>query len=163
LFLTLHRQIQLSTCFFPVGMIDTCQSCRGQVDFYKCMKKAAVILFTLFYILISSGFPVAIHYCHGKIESVKLTSSDTGCCCGMDKMSKNCCKTVHYSLKANIDNQVASYFQWVETLTGYTANQHSTVVAPELKSQAVALNRDDLPPPGKPPIWLVNCSLIYYS
>ncbi len=58
------------------------------------MKRAAVILITILYLLPVIGMTVSAHYCCGKLSSVSLNFLGKGKCpCGTKKMKKNCCKT----------------------------------------------------------------------
>lgn len=58
------------------------------------MKESAIILFALFYLTVTSGIAVNIHYCGGKIKNVSLfaKSDNENGCCGNKKKSKGCCK-----------------------------------------------------------------------
>jgi hypothetical protein len=58
------------------------------------MKKFTIILFAFFYLTVTSGIAVNIHYCGGKIKTVSLFAkgdTEKGCC-GSKKKSKGCCK-----------------------------------------------------------------------
>jgi len=70
------------------------------------MKKATIILLTVFYSVIASGINVSIHYCGGKIKEFSLNkSSNEDGCCGNKKKSKGCCdeKAAFIKIKDNHD------------------------------------------------------------
>lgn len=55
------------------------------------MRKSGIILLTVFYFIVASGFAVNIHYCGGKLKKISLAQNE-GCCCGPKKKTKGCCK-----------------------------------------------------------------------
>jgi hypothetical protein len=58
------------------------------------MKRITIILFAFFYLTVTSGIAVNIHYCGGKIKTVSIFAkgdTEKGCC-GSKKKSKGCCK-----------------------------------------------------------------------
>jgi hypothetical protein len=59
------------------------------------MKRSAVAILAIIYLAISSGVVVNIHYCMGKMSSVKLQAwVPNTCICGKKMESKKgCCKT----------------------------------------------------------------------
>ena len=85
------------------------------------MKKITVAIFAVFYLTISSGFTVHIHYCMNKLAGWSLFHLDKDKCgvCGMHKSnSKDCCKDEHKFLKNNTDQKVSeSAAQLVQVLT----------------------------------------------
>ncbi len=66
------------------------------------MKNYSIILLTICYFIVASGFAINIHYCGGKLKDISLTHND-GCCCGSKKKAKGCCdeKTVVCKIKDN--------------------------------------------------------------
>ena len=57
------------------------------------MKKYIFILFAMFYLIVTSGMALNIHYCGGKIKSISFFHKDNEKgCCGTKKKSKGCCK-----------------------------------------------------------------------
>ncbi len=67
------------------------------------MKKSAIILLTIFYFAIASGFTVSLHYCAGKLKGISLIQTEKDNCCGSKKKSMGCCKekTLSYKVKDN--------------------------------------------------------------
>lgn len=60
------------------------------------MKNAFISIIAVFYLAVTGGMVINIHYCMGKISSVTFTGNDhaDGTCgkCGMNKTGKHCCK-----------------------------------------------------------------------
>jgi len=71
------------------------------------VKKAAIILYCIFYFIVASGFTISLHYCGGKIKGISLNSTvnEEGCC-GTKKKSKGCCKDKSTFVKVK-DNHFA--------------------------------------------------------
>jgi hypothetical protein len=66
------------------------------------MKKSVIILLTICYFIVTTGFAINIHYCGGKLKEISLTQSEE-CCCGSKKKAKGCCdeKTIVCKIKDN--------------------------------------------------------------
>jgi CDGSH-type Zn-finger protein len=72
------------------------------------MKRFIVLILALIYFTTSSGMVVNLHYCMGKISSVKVNVLAKNLCgCGK-KETKGCCKTEHKVVKIS-DNHNPSY------------------------------------------------------
>lgn len=73
------------------------------------MKKSALILLALFYLIISSGIAVSVHYCGGKLKYFSLfkAANENGCC-GKKKMSKRCCENKTTFVKVKDNHQLGS-------------------------------------------------------
>jgi hypothetical protein len=76
------------------------------------MKKIIVAIFAIFYLAISSGFTLHMHYCMNKLADWGLSQSNSGTCskCGMkktDKKNKGCCKDEHKFVKNDSDQKIA--------------------------------------------------------
>ena len=63
------------------------------------MKKFLAFIVAIIYLTVSTGFIVNVHYCMGKVSSVKLEKPAKQCCC--KKKHKNCCKTEQKIVKLN--------------------------------------------------------------
>lgn len=55
------------------------------------MKASIIILFSVFYLLVSTGASLNIHYCGGKLRNISFTSFSEKECCGGKMKSKGCC------------------------------------------------------------------------
>ena len=73
------------------------------------MKKITIAILAILYFAMTSGFVLNIHYCRGKISSVKVDLLAKQLCeCKKKKANKACCKTEHKLVKLE-DNHKASY------------------------------------------------------
>lgn len=76
------------------------------------MKKIIIAIFAFFYLAVSSGFTVHMHYCMGQLADWDLGHNKSKTCskCGMDKSDEKnsgCCKDEHKLIK-NITDQKTS-------------------------------------------------------
>lgn len=46
----------------------------------------------MFYLTVTSGITMNLHYCGGKLKTVSIFSNNEKGCCGSKKKSKGCCK-----------------------------------------------------------------------
>ncbi len=63
------------------------------------MKKFIALIVAIIYLTVSTGFIVNVHYCMGKVSSIKLEQTAKKCCC--KKTCKKCCKTEQKIVKLN--------------------------------------------------------------
>nr|WP_295867759.1 hypothetical protein [uncultured Chitinophaga sp.] len=78
------------------------------------MKRFFAIFFAFLYTLLTSGFTVNVHYCMGKLASVKLQNvSDKDQCkkCGRPVKSMDCCKNEAKFCKVTTSHQAAKALQ----------------------------------------------------
>lgn len=72
--------------------------------FNKTMKKAAALFFLFLFLFSNSGMAVSVHYCRGKITSIKFLGGDEHSCkCGKKAMKRSCCKDKAVVFKANTE------------------------------------------------------------
>ena len=76
------------------------------------MKKFIVAIFSIFYLAISCGFTVHMHYCMGKLADWDLGHNKSKTCskCGMEKSKEKdngCCKDEHKFVKNVTDQKIA--------------------------------------------------------
>lgn len=72
------------------------------------LKKAGIILFSVFYIIVGCGITFNLHYCAGKFKGISLTQQIQSKCCGSNKKSKGCCKDKTHVIKIKDDQQAAA-------------------------------------------------------
>ncbi|MBN2273266.1 MAG: hypothetical protein JXR41_12720 [Bacteroidales bacterium] len=128
------------------------------------MKRIILILFSFFYLVALTGFPLTVHYCHGSIESVQVFSPEKECCCDYNEMSENCCRNVHYWLKAGTDEQLSSpslYPPVCYAMLAMDWQLNDYNISSETKLSETLFY--DIPPPQPAPKWLMNCSLTLYG
>lgn len=69
------------------------------------MKRSITFILTLVYFVVSTGFIVNVHYCAGKLSSIKIEQKIKKCCC--KKQHKGCCKTEQKLVKLSSKSKVA--------------------------------------------------------
>jgi hypothetical protein len=74
------------------------------------MKKSLSLFIAFFYLVIVSGIVLQLHFCGGKISSVKIAFFDHSntCSCGKKSMKKGCCKNQSIAFKIHGDQKIAS-------------------------------------------------------
>lgn len=128
------------------------------------MKKALSILFSVIYLILSTGAAVNMHYCGGKLANININHHSEGCCCGDMEMSSSCCNDKEFNLSLDIDQQVAQLIQIPVNdfvffiFASLTLSQYQEYSITEKKFKEY-----NIPPPKSDPIWLLNCSLKYYG
>ena len=123
------------------------------------MKKATAILLLFLFLFTNSGMAVNVHWCKGKITSIKFFEDDEhGCKCGKKPMKRNCCKDKTVVFKAKIDPAKVNQFSFKIYLP-------KIELAPSLLTEITATAKPQHftpdfyhPPPFKPktPIYLLD-------
>ncbi len=130
------------------------------------MKKTAAILLSWFYLLLYAGIPVTVHYCNGNAEKIRYFSAeDLNCCCEHSCcFSKNCCRNEHHLIKADIKEQLnGQRIQIAVYDSDFPASDICLLKKNESEHKSVSIPFSGHAPPGNIPVWLLNCTLIYYS
>lgn len=123
------------------------------------MKKVTTLLFLFLFLVANSGMAVTVHYCGGKISSLRFGFSDAHPCkCRKKAMKPGCCKDKTTILKANdelakvnpfsIDNPGVKLFtEFAAPLSFGLSGQYQFIVPTYYR-----------PPPSKPccPLYLMD-------
>ncbi|HAN17261.1 MAG: hypothetical protein A2X13_00250 [Bacteroidetes bacterium GWC2_33_15] len=128
------------------------------------MKRTVTIVFLSFYILISLGLTINLHYCGGQFESFTIFGSSKSCCCGNEEMNKSCCENqiLHYQI--NEEQQISQDFRIQPApVSGLFFSAAFSDIEFSYKSKEYNTLQIEIPPPKKQPAWLINCSLTYYA
>ena len=129
------------------------------------MKRIVTILFLVFYLMISFGLTINLHYCGGQLESVHFFGNMKTCCCGVEEMNNSCCEnqTIHFQL--NKEQRIGQdiRIQLVSSIDLLVQDLFSEFVLCYKSEKNNSIIQFDLPPPKKQPTWLINCSLTYYA
>ena len=110
------------------------------------MKRYALLILATFYLLISSGVTVNVHYCMGKLASLGLLTHDSKKCsnCGMD--NSGCCKDEVKILKIQDNQNTTSSFVAIPkvavSIPSYTADVPQTLAL----SRSIHSSADHSPP-----------------
>jgi hypothetical protein len=129
---------------------------------YLCiaMKRSAVAILAIIYLAISSGVVVNIHYCMGKMSSVKLQAwAPNTCACGKKMESKKgCCKTELKVLKVQ-DAQKIAYADYAFQLPVTTIVTELNLLQTPFYNNASAILPNGHSPPilSGPDPYLRNC------
>ena len=87
------------------------------------MKKIIIAIVAFFYLAVSSGFTVHMHYCMGKLADWSLGHNKSKTCskCGMrksDEKSNGCCKDEHKFIKNITDQKITEAgFQLIQLIS----------------------------------------------
>ena len=112
------------------------------------MKRSAVAILAVIYIAISSGVVVNIHYCMGKMSSVKLQAwTPSSCGCGKKMESKKgCCKTELKVVKIE-DAQKATYADLaIQAPVTPLVTELNLLQTPFYNTQSVVFPQEHSPP-----------------
>ncbi len=120
-------------------------------------------ILTLFYITLTSGAYINIHYCGGDIQSIDLSANNEMCCCGIDYGTSGCCENEIVLLKIDVDQNVSITQNIISELysINYISNTNNTLI--EIEYDNIKFNDVIIPPPKPEPIWLLNCTLTFYG
>lgn len=105
----------------------------------------------------STGATVQLHYCCGKLKSIKLSSAPVKDCGNKHKMgSKPCCETKQ--VKSNTQDQQDSYTITLGTKAPVDLQQFFTEVNPVRPVEAISNQQADYsPPPLSKSLFVLNC------
>ncbi len=112
------------------------------------MKRSAIAILAIIYLTISSGVVVNIHYCMGRMSSVKLQAwAPNTCACGKKMESKKgCCKTELKVVKLE-DAQKASYADFaIHTPVTPLVTEFNLLLAPSYNVQDLITPHEHSPP-----------------
>lgn len=131
------------------------------------MKRIAVILFSVFYLALSTGFSITVHVCHGKMKSVQLVSGDcsSNCCdTNTSHCSADCCRNEQLLLKLN-EAQIPGEITRIQadhlTLNSFYLPFSYKTKEPEIYTPV--FSGPDIIPSHSPPRWKLFCAPIFYG
>lgn len=125
------------------------------------MKKIALLLFTLLYLVTSTGVAMNIHLCKGRVVSVKFFDFKAKKCpCGKKK-SVPCCDNIQHLLKIKDDHKISSNanfsvpFSMIAVAFQSAQIQHLFPVQRLFSATVTSVS-----PPASKPIFIRNHSLL---
>jgi hypothetical protein len=133
----------------------------------QIMKRIAVIFFALFYLLVTTGLTLDVHYCGGKVVDIEVLGNADHCCSKVKtschKQEKNkCCKDE--TVVVQLDQwQIVSSLSSLEVIPVVVANFLPSTQIRDLPTASLHQSFYDLPPPKQQPLWLLYHSLTYYG
>ncbi|GAB4406814.1 MAG: hypothetical protein OHK0039_08810 [Bacteroidia bacterium] len=127
------------------------------------MNKLAAILFSVWYLLATAGISVNVHYCLGRVASVKVYVAAQPCCCGYEETMHGCCSDTYLYMQVDQEQQSGEAYRPLPVVAGLAAPVAAP--APVMVQQVSGPKVPDMgaPPPQPVPHWLLNCSLVYYG
>lgn len=137
---------------------------------YLCtmiFKKQICVVITFFLLLSQTGLAFNIHFCDSKIASVGLYSkatayqSEKNCCGEVEKESK-CC---HNSIVKSIEKPETIFVKTLTFAQNYfpTTAQWSPILLKPLVKGVVKNNATYYCDSNAPPIFKLNCQLVFYA
>ncbi|NCI50663.1 hypothetical protein GWC95_12065 [Sediminibacterium roseum] len=124
------------------------------------MKRPAVFLLALIYLALSSGVVMNIHYCMGKISSVKLQTWTPGSCvCGKKAKSKSgCCKTELKVVKMQDAQKIAQADHSLQLAVAVLSTNSNLLQAPFYNASSTIIPGEHSPPlRSRQDTYLQNC------
>ncbi len=128
----------------------------------KTLLRTSSLLLASFYLLISLGFGLKAHYCHGDLSSISYIASVNDCDCGDPSMEMKCCSNKEQffqfdeELVLNSNKEVR-----FELLSAGESIQVINISTDQLEL-GDDLNLEVIPDQG-PPLFIKHTSLILYA
>lgn len=123
------------------------------------MKKLLHISFAIFYLVLTTGFTLTVHYCGGEISDVSVArSAEVEDPCG-SMCETSCCKDESIIVKLT-DYHAPAQSQIIK-ISDYASEDYSNIFAAQLLSE-----RENFYPlvfivnSNPPPIYISNCSFL---
>lgn len=126
------------------------------------MKKLVIILVLVAFGFSSAGMTLHMHFCCGRIETVKLVPvNDDHCAVDQKKRNNNCCddKQVEIKIKADYKNEKSTQLK----LKGHESDAYAMPaearIATPIKSGLNSISTGS--PPASPPLKIYKTNCIY--
>ncbi len=127
------------------------------------IRKAAALVLMVFYLVLSIGVNLNVHFCGGNLKSVSVSSEGSKCCCDSEEKSNKCCSDKSVFVQYDTDEKQVSSFRFeLGKLSFEIRNWMATDTAVTEVSKTKHHEYGKAPPPKKP-LWLRHCSLTYYG
>jgi len=131
------------------------------------MKRFSILSFALFYLLVSSGLALNIHYCGGEMVDLKIFTEVEHECCSEgntchQETTRSCCDDETILVQLDSWQVAASNISYDVVVAGVIPNSldFKEEVAIDRNHDAAFL---DLPPPKPKDLWLLYQRLTYYG
>jgi hypothetical protein len=117
------------------------------------MKNVLISMIAVFYLAVTSGVVLNIHYCMGRISSVTFNHDkdhEDGACgkCGMNKTEHHCCGDVVKMVKLSDSHQASNFSFELVSISALLPN-HETVLHQPEQGVSPAPSTDYFSPPPK--------------
>ncbi len=128
------------------------------------MKKFITILFSGFYLMASVGIVVNVHYCGGKVKSIKILATSDSCCCVKKNVQSGCCDDKTYFFQLDKEDQINQNLRTLpESQLLTVMYPPSFTVGPVSIEEKNRYKKIKAPPPRNQALRLLHCSLTYYG
>ncbi len=128
------------------------------------MSKRITILLSLFYLLISAGGFINIHYCSGQINHIELFGDSKHCGCNHhDQEASHCCEDKPVFIQFGTDQDITRNIVPVYNSSSFLLPGFTQLNFKSLQQEGSHFNANNLPPPSKQPIWLTKSSFLFYG
>ncbi len=133
------------------------------------MKKILGILCVCYYLLVTVGVHIHLHYCKGNLKDFSINSMGETCCkvdhsCEKSHFGKSCCSNEIISINLESDHTSASEMR----ITFSEADQVAWTLSPYLfvhssdREERLSFSNTD-PPPAEEKRYQMYCSLLFYA
>ena len=133
----------------------------------RIMKRVAVSFFALFYLLVTTGLTLDVHYCGGKMVDIEVLGNADHCCskvktsCPREEKN-NCCKDE--TVVVQLDQwQIVSNLASLDVIPVVVGNEIRNTQTRDIPVATLHQIFNDLPPPKTQPLWLLYNARIYYG
>ncbi|MGB4398547.1 MAG: hypothetical protein WBJ10_04185 [Daejeonella sp.] len=126
------------------------------------MKKVFLTILAFFYLGVSSGATVDIHFCMGQLTNWGFSQSESEKCnnCGMEKgISPDCCKDKQHKLTVKESPKASSTVYQFHTLglsIPLSVYNHPGIINSNLRE--ISVLKDSPPPNQSIPAFIRNCT-----
>ncbi|MBA2500858.1 MAG: hypothetical protein H0V30_14125 [Chitinophagaceae bacterium] len=123
------------------------------------MKKTALFILTLSYLLFTSGLIINSHYCMNRLSSMELFSGKSDICsqCGMDNNDLNdCCHDETTIVKLQDDHFASYHLYKIKSFTPVLTLTPVLSVTGNASFIKFNSRLENSPPDNKHPVYLVN-------
>lgn len=126
------------------------------------MKKLLSISILFYYLVITIGLFVNIHYCKGEVKSIKIGTNNNSSCCAADICKSSCCDDELLLIRHDNEHKIVqshntSVNLYAEKIHFITNNNIDEYIDNE------PIRFIDIPPPKNVPTWILNSSLTFYG
>ncbi|MCG8699510.1 MAG: hypothetical protein MI922_15745 [Bacteroidales bacterium] len=129
------------------------------------MKKVFTIAFTFFYLAVSVGVSVNMHYCHDRLVSVTVYADAKECCCTADfGIKKSCCTYENIFVMLEESQQPVSSVKLISSKLLVSTVNIETEKLKQLEIVTdVKLSPINYTQSTSPPLWLLNSNFTFYG
>lgn len=134
--------------------------CKFEVAMTKVLR-IKLLLLTTIYFLLSVGFGISTHYCHGNLSSVSYFTSTPDCECGDGLTEMGCCQTIEKIFQLDDESIVP---QVLESQFAQLSPVVEHVISIKSKAPDSKIIYQPIVHSGNaPPIYILISSLIFYA